>query len=261
MSPQLNLKSLEAALPSWRIIYLEQVDSTNRYASAHARDLSLPAVVVAEEQSAGRGRGSNRWWSAPGGLTFSLVIRASQYQIARREQGLLSLLTAAVLRQSLCDARIARPDQLQLKWPNDLYLNQRKVCGILLEQAVSDTDCLVIGIGLNVNNSWNTAPEDLRDRGIALCDVAGAACSRERILIEFARLFSQLLEEPDMGRQCLVTAWRAAHLLDGKIVSLEQSGELLVGRCEGIDEDGALLLRQVQGLCRIHSATILGWEG
>ncbi len=241
-------------------IRLTTVDSTNRYASERAREWPLPAVVVAESQTAGRGRGGNRWWSGPGGLTCSLVVAADWSPFQGNEQGLLSLLTTAVLRDYLQTIDGLRGEPFQLKWPNDLYLRERKVCGILLEQASCDPTRLVIGVGLNVNNSWALAPEELREQGIALCDVLGGPCEQEELLQGFLQHFAEHFAEPDQARELLRESWKQAHLLDGRIITIEQSGEIRVGRCEGVDEDGALLLRDIHTTRRIHSATILDWE-
>lgn len=241
-------------------IRLTTVDSTNRYASERATEWPLPAVVVTETQTAGRGRGGNRWWSGPGGLTCSLVVAADQSPFQGTEQGLLSLLTAAVLRDYLLSIDGLRGEPFHLKWPNDLYLRERKVCGILLEQASSDPARLVIGVGLNVNNSWSLAPEELREQGIALCDVLGGPYEREELLQGFLRHFAEHYSATTKARQLLCESWKQAHLLDGRIITLEQSGAIHVGRCEGVDEDGALLLRDMHTTRRIHSATILDWE-
>lgn len=260
MSVSLDIEWLKASLPGWQVEYHARLDSTNRHASVQGDVYSSPAVVIAQTQTAGKGRGKNQWWSSTGALTFSIVIRPQDWNIPASEQTLLSLLTASAIRQVLCDHHQIPATQLQLKWPNDLYLRERKVCGILLEQSVKAAQVLVIGIGLNVNNSWSQAPQDLQSKGIALCDVTGEPLSREQILIDLLLYFEQLLASAELRDKLLKTSWSKAHLLDGKIVTLEQSGEITAGRCEGIDDDGALLIREMHGLRRIHSAVILGWE-
>ncbi|WP_013629985.1 biotin--[acetyl-CoA-carboxylase] ligase [Rubinisphaera brasiliensis] len=250
---------LKTDLDDWQVVLLDEVDSTNRFAVANADQLKAPALILAERQTAGRGRGGNRWWSADGALTFSLLLRPGDFDISGEERVRLSLLTAAVLRQSLRNLLPFSAASLQLKWPNDLYLQGRKVCGILLEQAGSNGSGLVVGVGLNVNNSWANAPEDIRDKGVALCDVLGEPVAAADLLAAFAADFLTAVQDAEL-RNATLAAGRQAHLLDGQIITLERSNQRLTGMCEGIDDDGALLVRDTYGLQRIHSAVILDWE-
>jgi len=250
---------LSSSLPDWQLVLLNEVDSTNRYATAHADQLQPPTLIHADQQTAGRGRGGNRWWSTVGALTFSFLIRPGDYGISAEERVRLSLLTAAVLRDVIRTQLSLPGSWLQMKWPNDLYLRGRKACGILLEQAGKHGSGLIVGVGLNVNNSWEHAPEELREKGIALCDVRNDTIDTTALLAAFADSFLTTLEDADL-RQATLAAGRQSHLLDGQIVTLERSGDRLTGLCEGIDDDGALLIRDAYGQQRVHSAVILDWE-
>ena len=256
----LDWQMLQQAVPNWHVEYHSQLDSTNHYACTQAATFGPLSLIVAETQTAGKGRGKNQWWSAPGGLTFSLVLQPSQWQIPLQQQTLLSLLTAAIVRDVVCRSGLISRREVELKWPNDVYLRSRKLCGILLEHAPLVPDRLIIGIGLNVNNSWAQAPPALQTVGTALCDASGCLWSREQLLADLLSQWETLLNDAPARLPFLHAAWQEAHLLEGRIITLDQAGQHRSGRCEGLDEDGALLLRDTYGLHRIHSAIILDWE-
>src|SRR5690606_33648753 len=127
----------------------------------------------------GRGRGANRWWSADGALTFSLIIDAGPIPAERRP--LVSLVAGGAVCEIVAAALPAA--DVRLKWPNDVYVAGRKAGGILVEVPHEAPDLLVIGIGLNVNVSLRDAPEDVQQRATALCDVTGEILSINEILV------------------------------------------------------------------------------
>src|SRR5579862_3978982 len=128
--------------------------------------LACPFLVLAERQTAGRGRGSNWWWSAPGGLTFSLALDARQCGLPVERLPLVAL--AAGL--AVCDAiePLLPGVAVRLKWPNDVYVAGRKACGILVEAPGVSPARLIVGIGINVNNTFAAAPRELQQVGTAL---------------------------------------------------------------------------------------------
>jgi BirA family transcriptional regulator, biotin operon repressor / biotin---[acetyl-CoA-carboxylase] ligase len=144
----------------------EEIGSTNDRAAELARDphIELPALVVAHLQTAGRGRGTNKWWSADGALTFSILLDPAALGINIADWPQLSLVTAIAVCDALTlefdsQSAISNPQspRLAIKWPNDVMLDNRKICGILIESpggAAPAKDRLIIGIGINVNNSW-----------------------------------------------------------------------------------------------------------
>ncbi len=114
-------------------MYSDQVDSTSSLALrlTRADEHQLPLLVLAREQTAGRGRGTNRWWSGEGALTFSLVLDGTP--LAHSDQ---MLMVPLVVGWAVCDAveQMFPTLHLQLKWPNDVYLDDRKLAGILIER-------------------------------------------------------------------------------------------------------------------------------
>ncbi|MCA9267970.1 MAG: biotin--[acetyl-CoA-carboxylase] ligase, partial [Planctomycetales bacterium] len=125
----------------------ETIESTNDRARdlAAQADAALPALVVAGLQTAGRGRGANRWWAGRGSLAFSLAIDIAAYSLARRRLPMLSLATAVAVGEAL----LAHDDRLDIrwKWPNDVFAGERKLAGILIEPLAARPERIVVGIG------------------------------------------------------------------------------------------------------------------
>ena len=142
-----------------RVDYHEETDSTNSRAAQLAAgvvDDRSCVLVLADHQTAGRGRGTNRWWSTRGGLTFSVLLRPDAIALPTARWPQISL-TAGL---AVCEAIESVEPELapQLKWPNDVYLRGRKLSGILVEATDGKQRNVVLGIGLNVHNSAESAP-------------------------------------------------------------------------------------------------------
>jgi BirA family biotin operon repressor/biotin-[acetyl-CoA-carboxylase] ligase len=236
-----------------------EIGSTNDRGMELARDesIALPALIVTDRQTAGRGRGANRWWSADGALTFSLVVDIAKLDIPRERWPLVAL-TAGM---AVCDALqpIAGNTPLAIKWPNDVFAGGRKLCGILVETPASPAGRVVIGIGVNVNNSFVDAPEDVRSRAASLLDVSGRASDLESVLIA---LVGELIEQlPTIAATppAVVERWPTYCMLTGRHVEVETPTGLIVGRCQGISNDGALILQTSGGRQRCIAGTVLKW--
>src|SRR5262249_38308999 len=135
-----------------RIDYHESIGSTSdRAMEIGALDeTALPLLVVAEQQTAGRGRGADRWWSAKRALTVSLVLDAPHDRLPADRWPQVALLAGVAVCEAL--QGLAPRAELRVKWPNDVYLADGKVGGILCESIAGMSDRLVVGIGVNVNN-------------------------------------------------------------------------------------------------------------
>jgi BirA family biotin operon repressor/biotin-[acetyl-CoA-carboxylase] ligase len=260
MNDQINSNIIEAAFPEWTLEIHEQLPSTNQYMMQNAATIKTPAVVVAEQQTEGRGRDGNSWWSDRTSLTFSVMISPGKYGFDRSQQQLFSLITAALVRESIMTSGDIDGSRVQLKWPNDIYLDGKKVCGILLEQPGTPNDVIVIGIGLNVNNSFFYASDEIREKAISIRDASTEDIRLTTVLFSIIANFEDIFEDEERREDYFPFAWEEHHLLDQKMVTIDQSGKKITGRCEGIDESGAMLLRDMHGLHQIHSAVIVSWE-
>jgi BirA family biotin operon repressor/biotin-[acetyl-CoA-carboxylase] ligase len=242
----MNEKKLRAALqdlPLSEIRYYPSIPSTNdealAWATEGAADFSL---VIADEQTAGRGRAGRKWYTPPGAaLAFSLILRPSPAEQAHlsRMVGLAAVSLAFSLERSGLQPRI--------KWPNDVLLLQRKVAGILVETVWSGTqaDCVVIGIGLNVLHTSIPPAEELQFPAISLEEVLGSPPAREILLHD---ILLQLVEwRPRLGDNELIAAWAERLAYRGETVFIWQ-GEAnpRQGILLGLEPDGSLRLRDEQ---------------
>ena len=173
------------------IIWLERVDSTNDEARRHISEIDNLSVLSALEQTKGRGQRGNRWSSQPGeNLTFSLVVK--DFRIKANEQSAISQATAL----SLVDLLSRHEIKARIKWPNDIYAGDEKICGILIENSLkgSEIDWSIIGIGLNVNQT--AFPEDLPNpTSMKLCTGNSNPYNTREILEEFMGIFTGYYRE------------------------------------------------------------------
>ncbi len=224
------------------IEFYQSTGSTNDDAMRLAAEntTNLPLLVLAEEQTGGRGRGSNRWWAKNGSLTFSLVIQPSYYGIRPECWPLISLATAIGISDAL--GQCAAGHQIGLKWPNDLHLNRKKVCGILAETISTCSDRMVIGIGLNVRNSFADAPDELRSIATSIIDETGTDWDLTAVLNQLIVALDDRWHELGSGTLPLQETWSRHCVLTGKQVSLLAGEQRVAGLCRGINDRGALLL-------------------
>ncbi|MEW4488693.1 biotin--[acetyl-CoA-carboxylase] ligase [Thalassoglobus sp. JC818] len=241
---------------SWveQVEWLAEVDSTNRFlANETMTGRNLPVLVGANTQTAGRGRGSNSWWSAPGSLTFSIVFDPQQFAIPTSFLPRMSLSTGMAVRKTV--ARWLPESNVQVKWPNDVYVQGRKVAGLLIESHPASPSLLIVGIGLNVNNSLQSAPQQLQAKATSIVDMSGSEASRTDVLI-------QLLEDLEHEWNRIATAsdfledYRNHCYLSGRNILVNDGVDEIGGLCEGVDAEGALLVRLPVGVQRIFAGTI-----
>ena len=276
MSPafsQTDLRRIPRETFVEEVWYRRELGSTNDLAlDLASASRELPLLVLAERQTAGRGRGANRWWSGDGGLTFSLVIDwpttsaaavgptplAPSAGNSQRGRGTgwmrVSLAAALAVHDVLC---VLVPDKrVGLKWPNDVFLANRKICGILIELRPDTANRLVLGIGLNVNNSFRDAPDVVRQLGTSLCDATGAPLVMTRVLIALLDSLATRLKQLREERLELVRAWQPHCALSGHWIEIDSGSRKTLGRCNGIAEDGALLLDTESGRQRCYSGVV-----
>ena len=252
-----DLDRIRAALPGLRLDYHAELGSTNSYALELARRGDVePRLILAGEQTAGRGRGANRWWSADGCLTFTLL--APTEFVAANLRSLTALVVGAAVAETLED--LAPQIPVGLKWPNDVYLSGRKVCGVLIETVSAPTAALAVGVGLNVNNSCAQAPAELRATATSLTDELARTLDAGDVLIAVVRRMRERLQEASLTSEAFVQMWRRYCILSDLIVQIDASGRTLTGRCRGIDVDGSLLLDTESGVEHCRVGTVVDWQ-
>jgi len=234
-------------------------------------DAKLPLLVLTEQQTAGRGRATNRWLTTSGALTFSLVLEAPADRLPPSRWPQVALVAGVAVAEAL--SRFVSSNAIQLKWPNDIYLNERKAGGILSESVPGWRDRLVVGIGVNVNNrigdlalrpqASSLRPTALSGIALSLLEFDGVERDLTNVLIaildEFDRRWAELLAS---GFEAAAVAYRERCLLTGKTVTIQQrEGESISGLCRGIDHYGGLLIRTPRGEKSVISGTVVSWKG
>jgi len=229
-----------------------EVGSTMERARAVAADIDrpLPAVVIADVQTAGRGRRGARWWQAPGSLAASIVI--DECSAGAAPQPTWSLACGVALAEAI--AAIEPSIEALVRWPNDLEAGGRKIAGILLETAPRGR--AILGIGVNTTGSVGDAPESLRDRLTTVCDLTGRTLPRELLLGEFLPRFIGLVQAMADDPAALVARYRPRCSLEGQPVTVFRGEERVRGMCRGIDSDGGLLIDTGAGRVSITSGSL-----
>jgi len=214
------------------------------------------SVFLAEEQTAGRGRGANSWHSArSAGIHGSVVLRP---RIPPHEALILSLAAGLAVRAAVLevDPRVV-PD---LKWPNDLLLDGKKFCGILTEMNAEATRVrhMIIGIGINVNQKEFAG--ELRQTATSLRMVTGKEWSRlelcAALLKSLDREYRNLLNDANAHQEILRRFCEQSSSVHGRQVKVEENGGSFEGVTEGLDARGFLLVRTAEGLRTVLSGTV-----
>ncbi len=241
---QNELKKILSKLPLGDIRYFDSIGSTNNealaWATSGAKDLSL---VIADEQTAGRGRLDRKWFTPKGtALAFSLILRPTTGEKPHltRIVGLAALAVADALRRRGLDT--------QIKWPNDVLLNGCKVAGILIESVWSgdEVDCLVIGTGINVFNQAVPSADLLQFPATSLEKSLGPFIEREKLLQDI--LAGIIALRPHIGSEAFLASWEKALAFRGEQVQVEEGkGTSVTGKLLGLEPDGSLRLSNVDG--------------
>ncbi|ODR85057.1 bifunctional biotin--[acetyl-CoA-carboxylase] ligase/biotin operon repressor BirA [Shewanella xiamenensis] len=227
-----------------RCFYFDEIPSTNGFMLSHTSELKSGDVCVAEYQSAGRGR-RGRTWVSPYGHHLYFSQFWSFPQGMAQAMG-LSLVVACSLVEVLKSFGV---DNIGVKWPNDIYLNYKKLAGILIEMSgQADSECqLIIGIGVNMAMS-----ED-QGKGIdqPWSDLSSLTDMPNKTDLVIA-LHKQLKRDIQLfereGLAAFKTRWQQADLFHGKEIRLLMGENHVDGICRGIDEQGAVLLEAADGI-------------
>ncbi len=234
-----------------RVIRFRRVDSTNLRAEALARS-GEPAwsVIWAEEQTAGRGRFQRRWVSPAGlGLWFSLILRP---QLSLREWSRISLLSALVVAEALEEKvqMAARGKTVGVKWPNDVFIGERKIGGVLLQNGrdFAGTNFLVVGIGINVNQRRDDFPEDLQETATSLFRETGMFWELEPLLREILeRLYQEYRNQEKHRFSEIVSRFEQKMLFRDKKVEIKLPNKIVSGKIVKLSEEGFLILETDKG--------------
>jgi len=232
--------NLDTRFIGQRVIYYPRLTSTMDVAKREAQQGAAEGtIVVADEQTAGKGRLKRGWLSPEGNIALSVIL----YPGLPYLPFLIMLASLAVVHSIEAVTGL----KSQVKWPNDILINGRKVCGILIESEVrgNTVEYAIVGIGVNVNLRLSAFPEIL-STATSLYDELGTEVSRlsliQRLLVEIEKLYLSL---PAGGS--VYQEWRDSLVTLGKRVQVKTGKTVYKGIAESVASDGSLLLRQSDG--------------
>ncbi len=240
LSPAAITDNLGTRFIGQRILYYPKLPSTMDTAKGEAqKGAAEGTVVIAEEQTSGKGRMQRAWLSPQGSIALSIILHPKLAHLS-------SLTMVVSLAVAHCIEQVTGLKS-QIKWPNDVLVNGKKVCGILIESDVrgNTVDYAIIGIGINVNLRLSDFPE-IPPTATSLSHELGKKVSRldmiRRLLVETERLYLAL-----SAGESVYQEWRNRLVTLGKKVQIKSSETTYKGIAESVASDGSLLLRQPDG--------------
>ena len=237
--------------------YKPVVDSTNRLAKALAyHGAADGAIVVAEEQTSGKGRRERNFYSPRvKGIWFSVILRP---KILPKDAPQITLMTAVAIAEAMNRFNL----KLDIKWPNDLLFDGRKLVGILTEMTgeIGRIDYIVVGIGINVNISRDEFPEEIRDVAASLYEINGEPLARVKIFRAVLEELDKLYQEVNVnGFDDILRRWRKYNSTLGKnirVVSAIDSDKYFDGKAIDLNSDGALIVETAQGRQTVYAGDV-----
>jgi BirA family biotin operon repressor/biotin-[acetyl-CoA-carboxylase] ligase len=255
----LNQERIQELLTSsffGRYLYIfPEVDSTNVFAREKAKEGAPEgSVVLADYQNSGRGRLGRVWESEPGkNILMSIILRP---RISIQAVRCITLATATILIRALkvfLKIYGIKNAELEVKWPNDILLNGKKVAGILTESSINNQsiEYLISGIGINVNQKSVGFSEEIQKTAISLFDVAGRYIERESLVAQILSMFEkQYIRLERTSYADIVTDWKVHWRMEGRAAKIETPVAKEWGELIDINTNGSLLYKTEDGLIK-----------
>ncbi|UCE44245.1 MAG: biotin--[acetyl-CoA-carboxylase] ligase [Candidatus Bathyarchaeota archaeon] len=256
--PEKIKKGLKTEFIGQRIHHFTEVTSTNDVAKKLASNgVEEGTVVISETQTLGRGRLSRRWASPQGGIWFSTVLRP---QVKPKDASKLTLAAAVAAAQTIKEMFGL---DAEIKWPNDVLVSGKKICGILTETSTKGetVDSAVVGIGINANTSPDAFPESLRN---SLTSLKSELCEEIdrgdflRALLEKIEYYYRFFAEEKFD--LILQEWRKLASFLGQYVEVISFDEKIMGRAVDVDQNGALIVKLEDGSERkVTTGDVIMW--
>ena len=236
------------------IIYLDKIDSTNKYALRNFDELADSTLIVAAEQSKGRGRHARQWVSPPNTNIYASMIIKNVGQNPALASMIASLGALSALRESAPDVKF------WLKWPNDIFCRERKIAGILCESASTAKQQIagiVAGIGINVN-----MPTEIINRidqpATSLLHETGKEFNLKKVVKKLAKSLNKYYSIYSISPKVLFDCWKDENLLIGQTVEINtgENGKRLKGRIIDLGQNGELIFENAGKQIKLFSGDV-----
>ncbi|WP_326909998.1 biotin--[acetyl-CoA-carboxylase] ligase [Sedimentibacter sp. MB31-C6] len=226
-----------------KIIYFDTIDSTNAYAKRIGETCEEGTVITCEKQEMGRGRLGRQWESQKGSLCMTIVLRPN---INISHVSKITQVCAAAVSEALNEYGI----EVQIKWPNDLKLGNKKICGILTEMKTENNNLLfvAIGIGLNVYNVFEESPEDIKKVATSIFVETGKKLNRSSLAARIMNNFEYLYEEFINGNfNVSLDICKKKSDVIGKPINLINNKTVKKAKAIDLGSDGELVVQYENG--------------
>ena len=240
------LNNLKTDYTGKELYVYREVSSTNTVAKFLSMNgIENGSVIISETQTSGRGRSGKQWESPLGGVWLSIVLNPQPNQT---ELPLITLATGVAVAKTLEKMGIENPE---IKWPNDVMINGKKVCGILTEAIthLNTIETVIIGVGINVNIDMEKFPRHLRNTTTTLKEELGEKCAEHAVIATFLEEFEKISELFNHeGYEIILKEWRKHSYSIGKNVEVRMPFKKSYnGYVIGINKQGALIIEKKDG--------------
>ena len=252
-------KGLDTDYMGHKIYYYRELESSNITAREKARskkdEVSEGTVIITEKQTGGKGRLGRKWFSPEGGIWLSIILypHLSPAYIPR-----ITLITAVAVVKAIKELT-----QIQglIKWPNDILIHEKKVCGILTEMnaELDLINWLVIGLGINANIDHGEFPKEIKDISTSLKEILKQKISRVKLVQLFLREFEKCYNMLNRKESAIIlNEWKLYSHTLGRKIKVKVGDRVVIGQATNINDKGALVIKKDNGEClEIISGTIL----
>lgn len=245
LSPLEIKEKLKTKIFGHKIFCFKEISSTQEVAKKLAvQGYTEGTVVVAEKQTKGRGRMDRKWVSPIGGVWLSIVLRPS---IPPQHSQRITLVTSVAVAKTI--KKLYRLNA-RIKWPNDVLIDGRKICGILIEASgeIDKINYMVVGVGVNLNINFDRVNPDLAKTAVSISQILNKRVSRVEFIQEFLTEMEKLYILFNNGRfNQILVEWKSLSETLGRKVKVISQEEVFIGKALGVDEDGFLLIKLKDG--------------
>ena len=249
LDPDKIKKNLKTACIGSKILCYKSTSSTNDVAAEYAKNSANNGLVVlAEVQSAGRGRGGRKWYSKSGESVIGSIVLTH----CKLTSEMLSVTVAVAVAESLGKTG---QNHAKIKWPNDILVNNKKIAGILIDSKKFKTHtAYIIGIGINCNQTKNSFPDEIKNIATSVSIEKKTDCDRLSLAKMLLATVDECVLTAEKNPDKIIKKWQSKSILLGTHLTVIYKKDSFTGHCIGLDPQKGLILQLDSGSVRIFDA-------